>query len=682
MSAVAGFHDDVCRTGPLMIGSHLPCGAFVYMVFVGLVWNGLAGRISKRLVLSPKQLTLVLCATLMACYPPTSGCFRYALRMIMLPWYYLPGHPDWKAKGLLAMLPASYFPTPGPGAALAPPGSPDFLAYQQVYQGYFSGLAHGSQWVSLREIPLGAWIRPALRWGPLLFLVALTCIAIQLIVHRQWARHEQLGYPVAQIFGGLCSREDGRPGVPDVFRSRLFWWGAVPVFLYYLENFLAAKYPGRLPPIAEMLPNMRWWSVPLQEPFPAIQNGGWYYTVLCGQALFFTIVGSAYFVSTDISLSMGVAPLLLTLFALGYHRMTGSVIGGGRVESACAGAYIGYVAILLYTGRTYFRSVFATALLRRPAAAGVDPSAVLGARIFVIGFVGTVIALHFTGLEWTLCLLYALLLFMLLLVFSRIVCETGISFLTFSWQPMQLLAGLFGTETIGTRGTVLGHWLGSFLLPNPRECLAPYAATALKVADDQELRLRRVFLFLVGAVVLALLIAFLATIRTQYNANVFADADASYWTVAYTFDNCSSLLGETMDIGRFEAASIGTFWSRLALLRTDPACVRFLLMGLLIVPIVSSLRFRFPRFPLHPVLFLVWGSYASNTIWWSFLVGGLIKAGVTKLGGGRAYRGLRPLFLGLIAGEIGFAGMNVLYNLVYLLLFHIPSMTSIRIMPE
>ena len=56
MSALAGQHDNVCRAGPLMIGNHLPGGALAYLVFVGLVWNGLAGRLSRRLALSPGRL--------------------------------------------------------------------------------------------------------------------------------------------------------------------------------------------------------------------------------------------------------------------------------------------------------------------------------------------------------------------------------------------------------------------------------------------------------------------------------------------------------------------------------------------------------------------------------------------------------------------------------------------------
>ena len=40
MSGLAGFHDWVLKGSP-MIGNQLPVGAFSYLMFVGIFWNGL-----------------------------------------------------------------------------------------------------------------------------------------------------------------------------------------------------------------------------------------------------------------------------------------------------------------------------------------------------------------------------------------------------------------------------------------------------------------------------------------------------------------------------------------------------------------------------------------------------------------------------------------------------------------
>ena len=79
----------------------------------------------------------------------------------------------------------------------------------------------------------------------------------------------------------------------------------------------------------------------------------------------------------------------------------------------------------------------------------------------------------------------------------------------------------------------------------------------------------------------------------------------------------------------------------------------------------SSLRLRFAGFPLHPVLFLVAGTYAAGKCWWSFLVGWGIKCLVVRFGGGKVYQQLKPLFVGIIAGELLAAGASIVFEIIY-----------------
>ena len=680
--------DSACFYGPRMVGNHLPGGALTYVVFLGLVWNGTAGRLSRRLALAPGELAVVLAATLMACFPPSSGLLRYAVRIMMLPWYYLPGHPEWAEHGLLEAIPSALFPAPGPQAALATPGSPEHIAYQRVYQGYFSGLAQGTHWIPLGDVPFAAWARPLLFWGPLVVLLSIACVALQFVVHRQWSRHEQLGYPLAQVFGSFCSRADDRPGVPDIFRSRLFWWGFAPVFLYYLLDFLGMKFPQSFPRMAESFPALRSWWVPTHQAIPAIKHAGGYQWLLTGQTLYFTIVGAAFFVSTEISLTMGLAPALLVAFGVLWYYASGKPVVAEQVNASSGGAYLGYAIILLYTGRTYFAALARRAAgLRARAGAPDDESdggaAVLAARVFVVAILGEMAVLRLMGLEWALAILFALMVHTVFLIFTRIICETGIPFLGTDWSEFGQLVSLVGPATVGPRGLVMGHWLHNILLVDPRECLMPYVATSAKLAEDRGLPLRRVFLFLCGTVVLALGVAFVATLYTQYNLGALGTADnfAPHGAVRFPLDTCARLMREMKDVGDFEAAGQGSFFSRLGLVRPDPQTAPFFLGGTLVVVAISLLRFKFARFPLHPVAFMVWGSYACGVCWGSFLVGWFVKTLVVRFGGGRAYQELKPLFIGLIAGETVFLGLHVLYNLGCLLLNGTAPSQSISVMP-
>ena len=687
IAGLSGYLDSACFYGPRMVGNHLPGGALTYVVFLGLVWNGTAGRLSRRLALSPGELAVVLCATLMACFPPSSGLFRYMVRILMLPWYYLPGHPEWAEHGLLDMINPALFPAPGPQAALAAPGSPEHIAYQRVYQGYFSGLAQGAHWIPLGDVPFASWAKPLLFWGPLVLLLSITCVALQFVVHRQWSRHEQLGYPLAQVLGSFCARGDDRPGVPDIFRSRLFWWGFVPVFLYYLLDFLGMKFPQSFPRMGEAFPALRSWWVPTYQAFPAFKHCS-YHWLLCGQTLYVTIVGAAYFVGTEISLTMGLAPFLLVIFGVLWYYASGTPVTSEQVNASSGGAYLGCALILLYTGRDYFLALARRAAGLRPRAGSPDVdadggAAVLAARVFLVALLGEMAVLRMMGFEWALAILFALMIHTVFLVFTRIICETGIPFLGTDWSEFGQLVSLVGPASVGPKGLVMGHWLHNILLVDPRECLMPYVATSAKLAEERRLPLRRIFLFLCGTVAIALGIAFIATLYTQYNLGALGTADnyAPHGAVRFPFDTCARFVRGLKDVGDFEASSQGSFLGRLRLARADTQTAPFFLGGALAVIALSAMRFKFSRFPLHPVALMVWGSYACGVSWGSFLVGWFIKTLVVRFGGGRAYQEFKPLFIGLIAGETVFLGLHVLYNLGCLLLNDTAPALSISVMP-
>jgi len=66
-------------------------------------------------------------------------------------------------------------------------------------------------------------------------------------------------------------------------------------------------------------------------------------------------------------------------------------------------------------------------------------------------------------------------------------------------------------------------------------------------------------------------------------------------------------------------------------------------MGLL-----TFMRTRFYRWPIHPIGLLSCSSWHANRLWLPFLVGWLGKVGIMKLSGGRALRGARYFFIALI----------------------------------
>lgn len=741
--------------------------AAVWAYFDGVSRRRDRASFSEPLALSGREMAVVLVATLIACFPPTSGFFRYFQRQLMLPWHYLLNSPTWIKFGLLTTgdswagqafdfhLRPELFPEPWPGVG------GDVLAsagYERVYTAFFSGMVTPEGPVPFSAIPWDAWARPLLHWTPLVVLMVLALLSLQFLVHRQWAHHEQLSYPIAQVAGSFCATRGGRHGVPDLFRAPLFWWGFVPIFLLLGLDYLATWYPDDVPALRTMMPNLRSWWLPITTNVPILKKafgGGWY---LCGQSLVFTFLGISYFVSSEISLSFGVAPFLLVIFSLLFYSATGTVLESGTLDAARSGAYLGYTLILLYTGRTYFKAVFARALLPRggfgrpgalrvvlaavslavfaagwllfashpmlaghralyavaagiaafavwatlfggllrgrrgegaaPAPKAADPGpagpdaadaaaaadlaapdevSVLAARVLLMAFAGFVLVLSWMCQSWLVALFYALLMMALFLVFSRIACETGIPFAQTNWNPSDVLLNLFGASALGPHATNFAVWGSSILTQDPRESLMPYAATGAKVADDAGVPLKKVFRFAVAAVLAALAVAWAGSTFSLYNYNPMSDSWAANYTPKMYFEQTAQMLGGMEASGMLEETMAlepdGTFASellaplrRLGLAQPNPLRSHYILYGALAVIAVSMLRFRFSKFPLHPVIFLIVGTYPGQGAWGAFLLGWFIKQAVVRFGGGGVYQRLKPFFIGIISGELGIAG--------------------------
>jgi len=677
-AGLAGFHDGRITSNPPMIGMHMPVAAYFYFMLVALGWNLVCSRTLPALVLTPKELMVVMGLTLMGCFAPTSGLCRYFQRQLMLPWYYLStgGKTEWEKLGILNYLPSRLFPEPAPFVK-----DGVLQLHDRVYRGFFMGLAYGKQTIGLTGVPWGAWVHPLLYWGPLVLFMSLCVMSLSLLVHRQWAHHEQLSYPVAQVATSFLARKSGK-GVPDLFRTRLFWWGFAPVIVLYLLEYLHLWFPATVPGIQAIFPNLKSWSVPFASKLPVITKApGWW--SLNGQALYFSVVGLAYFVSTEISLTMGLSSILLTGVGIWFFMVTGTPLGGNDIATARGGAYIGYALILIYTGRAYYVATLKMALrFSRPAEAS-ESVAVMAARLTFLSFAGFVAVLTLMGLDWLIALNYGLLLMLLFLVFTRIICETGIPFMQPGWFPGVLLVSVFGPAAVGPGPLVFVYYLGTILCQDPRECLMPYAATAIKIADDAKARISRIFWVLVGGMVAAMVIAFVATTWSMYDFGGISPADtwASQGVPKICFDDAARQIADLKENGRLDVSASLAGVAKLRLFSPDPAAMGYLVAGLGAVVAFSLLRFRFKWFPLHPVLFLVWGTYPAQGCWSSFLVGWAVKQLVVRFGGGRVYQNLKPLFVGLIAGELIAAGTSIAFEIVYYLVTGQPPNKGFSILP-
>ena len=319
---------------------------------------------------------------------------------------------------------------------------------------------------------------------------------------------------------------------------------------------------------------------------------------------------------------------------------------------------------MLFTGRHYYWAVLTKAFgVGRPVEH--ERESVIACRLLVVGFAGMVAMLVAMGLDWLVALVYCGLVLLLFLVFTRVVCETGVPFLQAWWDPGMLMAKVFGFSALGPGPLVFIYYLGPIFTQDPREALMPYVATSLKVADDADVKRTPLLSVLFTAAIVALVVGFFATAFGMYNYGASEDAWAFNNVPQMPFDNAVKGISFLDSTGQLERATSAVGLDKLGLVQPDGRATTFAAVGLAAVVIFSLLRFRFSWWPIHAVLFLVWGTYPIGRVHWSFLIGWAIKALIVRFGGGRVYQNLKPLFIGLIIGELVAGALSIIIGFIY-----------------
>ena len=516
-------------------------------------------------------------------------------------------------------------------------------AYERVYGGFVQGLPLGDRGVAFADLPWAAWGTAMAYWVPMVLLFMVCIVAMALVVHRQWSRHEQLSYPLAVVTTALVERAPGSL-LPTITGNRLFWWGFLPVVAFHLLNYAAIWFPSKVPQM-----DLGWgFAGELRQWFPVMNNVG--DVGVSSGRIYFLIVALAYFISSEIALSMGLSSILLVLLGVNVFTWSGASVDS---EASRAGSYIAYAGLLLYTGRTYYCAVLRKALTIRRLESD-DLEAVWAARIFLGAFACLVAVLAEPfGIDWFIALLFAATLMVLFLVLTRIVCESGTPFIQAGWYPGTFLASTLGFGALGSVPLVMVCYLTPILCQDPREALMPYVSNGLKLAEDTGVRSFPLAWIGCGAMALALVVCFIAWTKGIYSDGSFADGWA-FSVPALHLDTATRGLTQLADTGQLAGADATHGLAKIGRISVagNGQALGWMAFGGLAVAVCAIGRFSLSWWPLHPVVFLVWGTYPAICAWPSFLLGYAIKMLILRFGGGKIYNNGKPFFIGIILGEI------------------------------
>ncbi|MHC5057620.1 MAG: DUF6785 family protein [Planctomycetota bacterium] len=719
------FNDFVLKQ-TFLVGNHMPVGVYGTLIIFLLV-NALLFRYARRMALTGKEIALVLGMTLVAASVPGGSLMRTFTVSLALPRHYSKYVPGWKENGLVdkytpdgmlvevernvtvgklsgaAERTATVTPVgqpltdaririlDGPGAGQTRevleydpaggivrtdrpwdvvPGAGDSYEivedrHGEVVTAFVQGAMPADDGEEGRStVPWWAWWRPLAFWIAVILSFWGALVGLGLVVHKRWSEHERLPYPIAQLTDSLLPGKGS--AFSEAFRDKRFWIAAGAVFAICLNNYIYSSYPG-------------WIEIPTRFDFRSIMNltrvqgmARWHYG---NPQVYFTVIAVAYFLSSEVSLSVGLAPLIYGL-VMGVAAAYGVSFEGGGPRSynhqsfMLFGAFVGMTCMIIYDGRHYYLHTFKRALGMQ-STEDLPVIAVWGGRTFMAGLGVFVLLLWSTGLGLGLSLAYALGLVMFYLVLGRIIAETGLFFIQARFVISTIIIGAVGPQYIGLTPSIILMMMSAVLAMDPRESLMPFLVNALKILDLREHKLGRATVAASGALVLGLAVAVPATLHWQYSKGAnLSDRFATWDAAAFPYTNSLRLKykldaqGVTSDSeaggpgGSISPVNSGLLWTM--------GITFCLLVGM------AAARLRWAWWPLHPVMFLVCASWGGAVIGFSFLLGWALKVLVMKYGGARVFRSLKPVLIGLAAGEFLGALVPIVWGLLYYMVEDIP----------
>ena len=220
------YFNDAMMHQTMFIGNNMPISVYGGLILFVFLLNPLL----KRWAFSARELAVALTLVLAMCCIPGAGLMRTFTVTLMMPWQWERSTPGWRAEGIVETAPRQMLASPGNNG--------------DALNGFVRGIGNGRGLPNLREVPWQAWRATLVFWIPLILLLWIGLVGLALVVHRQWSEHEHLRYPLATFSNALLPEAGKRWGA--VLGDRLFWIGAVVVFLIHFNNYLAVWFPEYL----------------------------------------------------------------------------------------------------------------------------------------------------------------------------------------------------------------------------------------------------------------------------------------------------------------------------------------------------------------------------------------------------------------------------------------------------
>jgi len=597
--------------------AHLPIAAMLPFVFVVLPVALVLRLVRPGWAFDSGELCVVFCMTWVAGVLPAAGFIGIFLACLSGPYYFATPENKW-GEVFLEYLPKWAFPSEE-GHAMS---------------WFYEGAPAGEAW------PWSAWVGPLLWWSMPLAALAAVCFALVVIMRRQWVESERLTYPLAEVPIALSEQPPDRPGL-RVVRSKMFWIGAaIPMFVLGW-NIITFFVPA----------------------MPAIPIGARHYVHLgryvprLNCRVNFFMIGLAYFARLDVLFSVWFFYLMCVFQQAGFNRIgftigssdTYAPTGGAATVWQSYGAFTAMTVVGLWVARAHLARVFRCAVWKAApdAAQGEMLSYRQAVWVLVLGLVFLFAWLCRAGMSPLLAAVYLVVLLIAYLGVTKIVVETGVIYAWPTVWPHTAMFYAVGTANLSVANMVtLGMGAMTNLGFSCTFLMCPLAHVVRLVPARSRQEGRRLWMVmaaaaLVGAIASVATILYLGYDRGAYNFGV--------WT--------------------FRAGAPSLF-NRLAGKIRNPMPVAvnrlaFFGIGAVVYGVLQALRFGCHWWPLPPVGLAISSIGLLDALAFSVFITWFAKRAILRIGGERAHRGARPLFLGLAIGYTVGIGVGFLVDLCF-----------------
>ena len=503
-------------------------------------------------------------------------------------------------------------------------------------------------WALFWQIPWEAWVGPLAGW--LVFIGACYAMFYSLtyVALGYWVRREKLIFPLAQLPEQLLPDDTGRKWLPAIMRTSGFWAAFALVFAVWSWNGAIA---------AEWIPGLSRINLGMgRGTVTDILSGGILEGLTGGGdkgfqfLIIFTAIGVAFLLPTEISFSLWfyylVGKIIILVLVWFGHGQTGDDFpSDGFLHNNTVTAQ-GGGALLMFAGISLGRAISDFVRLGR----GMTPGQKVRLGIPVIGL-GISLAVIFGWLMWNdLPLIWALIVTAVLMLITmglmRVVAEGGIYWFQLHTSPMHLYQA-FGLGHIFKPAFAMVPLIPiySVLFFDTKTFLAPNLANAGRMQDSVGASRTKFHLNIILCIVISVIVAigftiFIAHLMGAQQMHGWFYASGPPWIV----DHARDVIGSepTFDFGIALSYIFGGAWVMFSMF-------------------IRSVLFWFP----HPIGYVMLANPLMSQLWFSFFLGWIAKKLVVKYGGKQTFDYTRPIFIGIIMGELIAVLLWAIFGIMY-----------------